>query len=258
MARSCIINANIFTPQGSSARRGEEMSVLKHFENYAILIEDGIGIRVSTLRKGGAARIQMEERTSILCRQLLRLQKMGMTMQQCIALHQWRKLRLIEKMPMGRKNRMTVQCEDRIIRHHRELQHYLIDLRLTVATYRPDSVLQRIQHRDDLLRCILLRKVVTWSVIEDVSEEDQALCAALLELLQGPAAPVCRAVDITCNEIFHILSSPLFSITSALVHRIPVYGCRCSVHGRSASEAPCSSPFPSPAGSGTSHHGRDC
>ncbi|MDY4650185.1 MAG: imidazolonepropionase [Muribaculaceae bacterium] len=42
MARSCIINANIFTPQGSSARRGEEMSVLKHFENYAILIEDGI------------------------------------------------------------------------------------------------------------------------------------------------------------------------------------------------------------------------
>ena len=152
----------------------------------------------------------MEKRSSILCRQLLCLQKVGMAMQQCVALHQWRKLRLIEKMPMGRKNRMPVQCEDRIIRHHRELQHHLIDLRLTVATYRPDSVLQRIQHRDDLLRCILLRKVVTWSVIEDVSEKDQALCAALLELLQGPAAPVCRAVDITCNEIFHILYSPVF------------------------------------------------
>ena len=42
MARSCIINANIYTPLGTSARRGKEMSELHHYENYAILVEDGI------------------------------------------------------------------------------------------------------------------------------------------------------------------------------------------------------------------------
>ena len=42
MASLKIINANIFTPQGSKALKGTEMSKLCHIENGAVVIEDGI------------------------------------------------------------------------------------------------------------------------------------------------------------------------------------------------------------------------
>lgn len=42
MASLRIINANIFTPLGSKALKGTEMSKLSHIENGAVVIEDGI------------------------------------------------------------------------------------------------------------------------------------------------------------------------------------------------------------------------
>lgn len=42
MSNLRIINANIFTPLGSSARKGEEMSAICHIEKGGIIITDGI------------------------------------------------------------------------------------------------------------------------------------------------------------------------------------------------------------------------
>ncbi|MDE6578765.1 MAG: amidohydrolase family protein, partial [Muribaculaceae bacterium] len=41
-----IKNANIFTPLGSSARRGEEMGLLQKYENASILIKDGVILQI--------------------------------------------------------------------------------------------------------------------------------------------------------------------------------------------------------------------
>ena len=72
-----------------------------------------------------------------------------------------------------RKEELFGFClEDGVVAHHRELEHHLVNLGVTVAAHGDDPVLQSVEHADDLDRIVEVRHAVARTVVEKVSEKD--------------------------------------------------------------------------------------
>ena len=190
--------------------------ILEIEDAEGIAIEDGVGVRVAAFRDGGRARVQVVEAQAVFCLQFFGAEEVGMSVKEDIAVRDgWQGVFII-MVAVGREDRVAIQHQDCVVGKAWEIEHHLIDFGLAVAANRPDFVLQGVQHGDDFLRGIVLRKIVSGAMVQDVAEEDDALCTALLELLQGLPAPVGTAVDVACYKIFaHWLCFPFFNSDAA-------------------------------------------
>ena len=90
-----------------------------------------------------------------------------------------------------------------VVGHDGEVKHHLVDLSIAVAAYRDDVVGQGVEQRNHALGSIVARQVVARTVIKQVAQQDDAV--GLLGLNGGAEAlgPVCRAVDVGSDEVFH-------------------------------------------------------
>ena len=90
-----------------------------------------------------------------------------------------------------------------IVGHNGKVEHHLVDLGVTVAAHRDDAVGQGVEQRDYALGGVIARQVVARTVVEQVAQQHDAV--GLLGLDGGAEAlgPVCRAVDVGGDEVFH-------------------------------------------------------
>ena len=90
-----------------------------------------------------------------------------------------------------------------VVGHDREVEHHLVDLGVAVAAHRDDAVGQGVEQRNHTLGGVVARQVVARTVIEQVAQQDDAV--GLLGLDGGDQAfgPICRAVNVGSDEVFH-------------------------------------------------------
>ena len=90
-----------------------------------------------------------------------------------------------------------------VVGHDREVEHHLVDLGVAVAAHRDDAVGQGVEQRNHTLGGIVARQVVARAVVEQVAQQHDAV--GLLGLDGGAEAfgPICRAVDVGGDEVFH-------------------------------------------------------
>ena len=90
-----------------------------------------------------------------------------------------------------------------IVGHDGEVEHHLIDLGIAVAAYRDDAVGQGVEQRDHALGGVIARQVVARTVIEQVAQQDDAIGVLALDGSDEALGPVCRAMDVGGDEVFH-------------------------------------------------------
>ena len=116
-------------------------------------------------------------------------------------------------MSMSRIKRLAVNCQNAVICHHRKLQNHLIHFCLTVTAHSINFVFHGIQHGNYLLRCIFFWQIISWSVIKQIAQQNQALCPFFLKSIQHFPAIVSRTMDVRSKHIFHKLGfSSVFSV----------------------------------------------
>ena len=95
----------------------------------------------------------------------------GMPVKQNIAWMQGRRGRHIVKVPVCGKDCASARVQQTVIRHHREMQHHLIDLRIAVAAYAEDRGGTGVELCGDFLGRISFRQIVSRPVIEDIPKQ---------------------------------------------------------------------------------------
>ena len=90
-----------------------------------------------------------------------------------------------------------------VVGHDGIVEDHLVDLGIAVAAHRDDAVGQGVEQRDYALGGVIARQVVARTVVEQVAQQDDAV--GLLGLDGGDQAlgPICRAVDVGGDEVFH-------------------------------------------------------
>ena len=90
-----------------------------------------------------------------------------------------------------------------VVRHDGKVEHHLVDLGVTVAAHRDDAVGQGVEQRNHALGGVVARQVVARAVVEQVSQQHDAV--GLLGFDGGDQAlgPICRAVNVGSDEVFH-------------------------------------------------------
>ena len=119
-----------------------------------------------------------------------------------------RRILLPVVVPVGHKDGLIPEEQHAVFRKDREIQHHLIHLRITVPADTDIFVPAGIQHRDDLLRVVLCRKIVPRAVIEKIPEKDDPVRTFLLNAGKELSAVMRRAVDIRSNQYFLHIFSP--------------------------------------------------
>ena len=129
---------------------------------------------------------------------------MRVPMQQNIALRKRQRMRLVDDMPVRQIDRPAAEQQKAVVREHRERQHHLVDLAVAVATHAENSIFQRRELRDHLLRGILPRQIVSRSVVKNVAEKHQPLGLLGFKRFEHARTPVIGAVQVGRNHQFHI------------------------------------------------------
>ena len=96
------------------------------------------------------------------------LRYMGMTAQQHIAVAQGRRVVLAKVMPVRCINQVLSQRQHRVIRHHGEGQHHLVNLGIAVSTDSQNLIPTFIQHSQHRLRRVLLRQIISGPMVQQV------------------------------------------------------------------------------------------
>ena len=107
----------------------------------------------------------------------------------------------------------SVEVYHRVVCEDRELKHHLIDLRVTVASDSDDYVLVFVEKIDDLLRGISAGQIVSRTVVEYISKEQDFVTSALLECLDEYLGALYISVNIRCNKKLHSILLFVFTIT---------------------------------------------
>ena len=90
-----------------------------------------------------------------------------------------------------------------IVGHDGKVEDHLVDLGIAVAAHRDDAVGQGVEQRDYALGSVIARQVVARTVIEQVAQQDDAIGVLALDGSDEALGPVCRAMDVGGDEVFH-------------------------------------------------------
>jgi len=92
-----------------------------------------------------------------------------MPVQQDLSCLQQRRIMRIEYMAMGREHGLSADFQKTVLCQDWKFQDHLVHLRVAVPPYAKQLLLYTVEHGDDILRSIFLRKIVARSVIQNVS-----------------------------------------------------------------------------------------
>ena len=109
----------------------------------------------------------------------------------------------VEEVTVGHECRRAVKIKDRIIRADRELKHHLIHLCIAVTADAEQIVLVGIEQRGDTLGIILIRKIISRTMIEKIAKENESVRAFQLVLAQNGFHGATGTVDIGSKKKFH-------------------------------------------------------
>ena len=160
------------------------------------------------LRQGGRAGVDVGH--AVL---LLHGEHMRVAVNQQVARLVRRQVIEVEQMAVGDERGAAVQIKQRVIRHDRELQHHLINLRVAVAAHAEQLVLYAVEQRDHALRVVCVRQIVARTVIEQVAQQNQTLRALGFVGGKHRFAGAVGTVDIGSKHQFHRCMSPFLSYT---------------------------------------------
>ena len=124
--------------------------------------------------------------------------------------HAWRLRPFINAVVNARAKDVTVSKEDGellarlgifikqdvVISHAGEVQNHLVYLCLAISADRNDLIGNAIQHFNNALWCVVCRKIVAWSVIEQISKKQNVLWLLFLYDLHELLAIIGSAVNI--------------------------------------------------------------
>src|SRR5699024_12470137 len=98
----------------------------------------------------------------------------SMSVDQNISLLDGRKILFIIDMSMSCVKSSPLQFQNTIICQNREIQNHLIHFRLTVSTHSIDLRLSHIEHGAHFLWRILSGQIISGTVIENISQQNQS------------------------------------------------------------------------------------
>ena len=90
-----------------------------------------------------------------------------------------------------------------VVGHDREVEHHLVDLGVAVAAHRDDAVGQGVEQRNHALGSVVARQVVARAVVEQVAQQHDAVGLFGFDGSAEALGPVCRAMDVGGDEVFH-------------------------------------------------------
>ena len=74
---------------------------------------------------------------------------------------------------VGEEEALAVCVENGVVRHHRKLEHHLIDLGVAVAADGEDAVLAAVENGGDLYGVVEVGHAVARSVIQEIAQKDE-------------------------------------------------------------------------------------
>ena len=90
-----------------------------------------------------------------------------------------------------------------IIRQNGELQHHLIYLTIAVAAHAEQPLPHLIEQGKHGFRGILARQIIARAMVEQIAQQQQAVCFFFKKTVKQGFCIVCGAVQIRSNHPFH-------------------------------------------------------
>ena len=90
-----------------------------------------------------------------------------------------------------------------VVGHDGEVEHHLVNLGVAVAAHSDDAVGQGVEQRNHTLGGVIARQVVARAVVEQVTQQDDAVGLLGFDGGDQTLGPVCRAVNVGSDEVFH-------------------------------------------------------
>ena len=103
-------------------------------------------------------------------------------------------------MAVGGENSLPVDFQQAIICQNGKFQYHLIHLCIAVASDTEKFLLQGIQHSNYRLGIVTFRQIISWAVVEDVSQQKKAVGLLTLIGFDHFFAVICGTMDIRCNH----------------------------------------------------------
>lgn len=162
------------------------------FPGEGIPFPEEIAVRRVIFRQGCRTGIQI----IVILAEGLPDRDMGMAVEQDVAGLHGRQGFQVVTVAMGRIDEAAALGQDGIGGHDRKFQYHLVDVGITIAADTEDRILDFVEPSKDFFRRVVLGQVVAWPVVEDIAEQDQAVCALPLPGVEHTAAVVSRTVYI--------------------------------------------------------------
>ncbi len=149
---------------------------------------------------GNAARV--EEPYAGVMRVALVYFDMRVSEQECASLRQFR--HIVDAVVQPASENMAVRAEqthavsedERVIAHAGELEHHLVDFRIAIAACGHDGICALIEHGGNAFGVVALGLFVSWSVLQNVAEQNNLVGSLLIGRFQKLFAPFRRAVNV--------------------------------------------------------------
>ena len=137
---------------------------------------------------------------------------MGVAVEKNVPLLQRRKRCGMIEMPMGDKEAAAARKEQAIVGQNGEVEHHLIDLRVTVAADGEDPVRAGIELGRHRFGVVALGQIVPRSVIEQIPQKKQFVGVFPLKSFQQFATIEGRAVNVRGDNKSHSETSHCFPL----------------------------------------------
>ena len=119
---------------------------------------------------------------------------------QDISRHQHGRCFGVEMMTVCNKNDPVSGSQETVFSHDRKFKHHLVYLAVTVPPDTENSLPERIEHSNDLLRSIFFRKIIAGTVVQKIPQQQQAACLFPVQRFQHPSAVKRGTVYIRGNH----------------------------------------------------------
>ena len=169
------------------------------FPPEAAVFQRHIAVGAALLRQAHRTGVQVE---AALPEGLPR-RDVGVPVQQDVAGGQRRRGLGVVDMAVGSVHQPSAHRQHGIVCQHREFQHHLVHLGVTVAAHAEQAVLHAVEQRHDLLGRIALRQVVAGAVVEQVPQQQQPVGLFPFKRLLHLAGIEIRPVQVGRDHPFH-------------------------------------------------------
>ena len=169
------------------------------FPPEAAVFQRHVAVGAALLRQAHRAGVQVE---AALPKGLPR-RDVGVPVQQNVAGGQRRRGLGVVDMAVGSVHQPSAHRKHGIVCQHREFQHHLVHLGVTVAAHAEQAVLHTVEQRHDLLGRIALRQVVAGAVVEQVPQQQQPVGLFPFKRLLHLAGIEIRPVQVGRDHPFH-------------------------------------------------------